>query len=90
MERINRYLNGWIGYFRLCTSGKSSFGPFDAHIRRRLRAILARQKKRSRHLFRHLKNRGLSREMAWKTAYGIRGHWKRSASIGMHKAYPNA
>ena len=87
--RVNRYFNGWIGYFRLCT-GPSSFGDFDAHIRRRLRALLVRQKKRPRHLFRHLLRRGISRGMAWKSAYGIRGHWKRSSSFGIHKAYGNA
>lgn len=87
--RVNRYLNGWIGYFRLCT-GTSSFGNVDAHIRRRLRALLSRQKKRPRHLYRHLLRRGISRGMAWKSAYEIRGHWKRSASFGLHKAYSNA
>lgn len=89
VTRVNRYLNGWIGYFRLCT-GTSSFGDFDAHIRRRLRALLVRQKKRPRHLFRHLLRRGISRRQAWKSAYGIRGHWKRSSSFGIHKAYGNA
>ncbi len=86
---VNRYLNGWIGYFRLCT-GTSSFRNVDAHIRRRLRALLVRQKKRPRHLYRHLLRRGISRRMAWETAYGIRGHWKRSSSYGIHKAYGNA
>ena len=89
VERVNRYLNGWIGYFRLCT-GTSSFGDFDAHIRRRLRAILVRQKKRRRHLYRHLLRRGISHRMASKSAYGIRGHWARSASFGIQKAYSNA
>lgn len=89
VERVNGYLNGWIGYFRLC-SGTSSFSDVDAHIRRRLRALIVRQKKRPRHLFRHLLRRGISRGMAWKTAYGIRGHWKRSSSFGIHKAYGNA
>ena len=87
--RVNRYLNGWMGYFRLCT-GTNSFGSVDAHIRRRLRALVVRQKKRPRHLYRHLLRRGISRGMAWKSAYGIRGHWKRSASFGIHKAYGNA
>lgn len=91
LVEVNRYLNGWIGYFRQCTKeGAFPFGSFDAHIRRRLRAVLVRQKKRSRHLYRHLLRRSVSRGLAWKTAYGIRGHWKRSASFGMHKAYPNA
>ena len=87
--RVNRYLNGWIGYFRLCT-GTGSFGFVDARIRRRLRALLVRQKKRPRHLYRHLLRRGISRGLAWKSAYEIRGHWKRSSSFGIHKAYGNA
>ena len=89
VERLNRYLTGWIGYFRLCTSIRS-FSNIDAHIRRRLRAILVRQKKRSRHLFRHLQTRGISRGQAWKTAYHIRNVWRRSCSFGVHKAYSNA
>ena len=28
--------------------------------------------------------------MAGKSVYGIRGHWKRSASFGVQKAYGNA
>ena len=50
---VNAYLTGWIGYFQLCTDTKS-FSHFDAHIRRRLRSIKIRQRKRPRHLFRHL------------------------------------
>lgn len=87
--RINRYLNGWIGYFQICTS-PNSFSQLDAHIRRRLRALLVRQRKRRRHLFRHLLRQGVPSKHAWKSAYGIRGHWKRSASYGVHRAYPNA
>ena len=88
IERVNQYLRGWMGYFRLCTSW-SSFGNFDAHIRRRLRALIACQKKRRRHLFRHLLRRGVPRGMAFKTACQIRGHWERSRSFGMHSAYRN-
>ena len=89
VTRVNRYLNGWMGYFRLCT-GTRSFSGIDARIRRRLRAILVRQKKRPRHLYRHLLRRGVSRGLAWKSAYGIRGPWRRSSSFGVHKAYSNA
>ncbi len=87
--KVNSYLNGWMGYFRLCTD-THSFSRFDAHIRRRLRAIQIRQRKRPRHLFRHLLRRGVSAGMARKAVYEIQGHWKRSASFGVHKAYPNA
>ena len=89
VAKVNAYLNGWMGYFRLCTT-TSSFGDVDAHIRRRLRALLVRQKKRPRHLYRHLIGRGVPPRQAWKSAYKIRGHWKRSASFGVHRAYGNA
>lgn len=91
LDDLNRYLQGWIGYFRLCTEeGLHHFGRTDAHIRRRVRAIIIRQKKRPRHLFRHLLSRGVPRGPAAKAAYARKGVWKRSASFGIHKAYPNA
>jgi len=91
IEELNRYLRGWIGYFRLCTEGGlSSFNKFDAHIRRRLRALAIRQRKRARFLFRHLVSRGVSRHHAAKTAFQRRGIWRRSVSYGIHKAYSNA
>jgi group II intron reverse transcriptase/maturase len=90
LEQVNRYLTGWIGYFQIATDPvRRIFQILDAHIRRRLRAILVRQKKRVRHLYRHLKGRGISAGMAWKTCYVLRSPWKRAASFGMHKAYPN-
>jgi group II intron reverse transcriptase/maturase len=91
IEKVNSYLRGWFGYFRLCTEeGLISFGTFDAYIRRRIRAVIVRQKKRPRHLYRHLLARGISAGMAAKAAFQRRGIWHRSISFGMHKAYPNA
>ncbi|NQY92498.1 MAG: group II intron reverse transcriptase/maturase [Deltaproteobacteria bacterium] len=90
--RVNRYLRGWFGYFRICTeTGARRFGRYDAHIRRRLRAILVRQKgKRSRFLSRHLRARGVSEGPAWTTAHGCRGAWAKSVTYAMHRAYGNA
>jgi RNA-directed DNA polymerase len=91
IENVNSYLRGWFGYFRLCTEeGIGSFGRFDAHIRRRIRALTIRQKKRPRHLYRHLLARGVPGGPAAKTAFQRRGIWHRSVSYGIHKAYPNA
>jgi RNA-directed DNA polymerase len=90
IETVNGYLRGWFGYFRLCTEeALIPFGTFDAHIRRRIRAVIVRQKKRPRHLYRHLLSRGISAGMAAKTAFQRRGVWHRSVSFGMHKAYSN-
>jgi group II intron reverse transcriptase/maturase len=91
VEKVNGYLRGWFGYFRLCTAeALLLFGSFDAHIRRRIRAVIVRQKKRPRHLYRHLLSRGISGRLAAKTAFHRGGVWRRSISSGMHKAYPNA
>ncbi len=90
-ESVNRYLRGWIGYFRLCTEeGVYDLRKFDAHIRRRIRAIILRQKKRPRHIFRHLTRRGVPRKMASGTAYSRTGIWNRSNRPGIQRAYPNA
>ena len=62
MENISRYLTGWMSHFRLCTpEAVEDLGAIDAHVRRRIRAIIVRQKKRQRFLFRHLRARGVSR-----------------------------
>lgn len=89
VAKLNSYLTGWMGYFQLCTAA-DSFQRFDARIRRRLRSILIRQRKRPRHLLRHLLRRGISVGMAKKAVYQIHSHWARSASFAVHKAYGNA
>jgi RNA-directed DNA polymerase len=41
ISRINGYLVGWIGFFGICTAGvQHVLEALDAHIRRRLRAIM--------------------------------------------------
>ena len=91
IERLNVYLRGWSGYFRICTEENVyRLHVWDAHIRRRLRAILVRQKKRPRHLYRHLQHRGASSRAATHTAWCRRGTWYRSNTSGMTAAYRNA
>ena len=89
MDELSRHLNGWMAHYRLCTpEGAEEFKRFDAHIRRRLRAIIVRQKKRPRFLYRHLLRRGASRKAASSAAYCGRGAWNRSNRPGMTRAYP--
>jgi len=91
IETTNRYLNGWGGYFRLCTGeGAQIFQRYDAHIRRRIRVIIVRQKKRPRHLYRHLISRSVSGKAAARTAWRSCGPWKKSNLPGMTRGYPNA
>ncbi len=45
IERLNKYLVGWLGFFRIVTDGET-LETLDAHARRRLRAIVLRHWKR--------------------------------------------
>lgn len=90
IERINGYLRGWFGYFRTVTRfGDRVMQAFDAHIRRRLRVIIVKQKKRPRFLYRHLIERGVRPRTAARHAWSRRGPWRQSVGA-MHRAYPNA
>jgi hypothetical protein len=91
MEQVSEFNRGWVAYFRLCTRrGAELFQRFDAHTRRRLRAIIIHQKKRGRFLLRHLVERGVGWETARGTAWSRRGIWHRSNRPGMTRAYRNA
>jgi group II intron reverse transcriptase/maturase len=49
IREINVYLIGWIGFFRICTHDElHTLGKLDAHLRRRLRAIILKHWKRKR------------------------------------------
>jgi group II intron reverse transcriptase/maturase len=88
-EAANRYLRGWMGYFRICTEGTTYFKRCDAHIRRRIRAVVIHQKKRPRYLYRHLRQCGVNPRAAGGTAFRSRGIWKRSSLPGISLAYRN-
>jgi RNA-directed DNA polymerase len=91
IEGLNEYLTGWEAYFDLCTRPAASRWPhYDAHIRRRLRAIVVKQRKRPRFLYRHLVKRGVSKESAAMTAWSRKGIWAKSNMYGLNRAYPNA
>ena len=88
LKEINTYIQGWGAYFRICDEeGTRSWNAIDAHVRRRLRAIVIRQQKRPRFLFRHLVRNGASEGPAAKTAWSSRGIWHKSARFGTHEAY---
>jgi RNA-directed DNA polymerase len=77
IERINRYFEGWIGFFKVCSHAESreAMHVIDAHIRRRLRAIVLRQKKRRRFIFRFFLSRGVKRKDA------VRAVWAERCSL---------
>jgi group II intron reverse transcriptase/maturase len=91
IERVNSYLTGWEAYFGLCCESEARAWQFtEAHIRRRLRAIVVHQRKRSRFLYRHLLRRGVAKATARNTAFSRKKDWAKSHMNGLHRAYPNA
>lgn len=90
MDRVSGYLKGWIGFFWICSQEtRRLFRAVDAHIRRRLRAIVIRQRKRSLYLLRHLSQHGAGWHAARMTAYSRRGVWFSSRTYGISLAYRN-
>jgi len=92
IERVNSYLTGWEAYFGLCceSEARNWQAITEAHIRRRLRAIVVHQRKRNRFLYRHLLRRGVAKATARNTAFSRKKDWAKSDMRGMHRAYPNA
>ena len=89
MDNISRYMTGWMSHFRLCTpEAAHGLGVIDAHVRRRIRAIIVRQRKRRRFLVRHLKSKGVSHKAATSCAYCGKGPWVKSNRPAMTRAYP--
>jgi len=70
IRRVNQYLSGWDGFFRICTEGvERVLGNTDAHIRRRLRARLLHHWRQKRTIARRLIGLGVSRRTAWRRVY---------------------
>lgn len=78
--KLNQYLIGWIGYYKLA-SAKTHCERFDAWIRRRLRMCLWKQWKRVRTRIRELRALGLPDWIAFMMANSRRGTWEMSRNI---------
>jgi group II intron reverse transcriptase/maturase len=74
---INAWLRGWHQFFRTCSLGEQFvLRALDAHIRRRLRAILLHHWKRRPTIVRNLIALGVRPRAAWRAVYsGRRSLW---------------
>jgi RNA-directed DNA polymerase len=92
IRRINEYLEGWIGFFWIVTDIElRTLQNLEAHIRRRLRAIVLKHWKRKRTILKRLVKLGVRRQTAAKAVYGGRNSWwALSASYPLHRGLPNA
>ncbi|MBI5607688.1 MAG: group II intron reverse transcriptase/maturase [Deltaproteobacteria bacterium] len=89
IQRINAYLAGWLGYFRICTDRREcikQLGSWDAHIRRRLRAIQLKQWKRKPTIVRRLTALGAPEPAARAAVYGqTRSIWNLSHTYAVEQ-----
>ena len=77
IAQTNAWLRGWHAFFGVASAQEMQIvRKLDAHIRRRLRAILLRHWKRKRTIVRNLIALGVERRPAWKGIYqGQRSWW---------------
>ena len=76
IARINAWLRGWHGFFGIASAAEMQMmRKLDAHIRRRLRAIILRHWKRKRTIARRLVALGVKRHSAWRQVYAGRKSW---------------
>jgi hypothetical protein len=85
---LNRYLNGWISYFKLSAS-TSIFRDLDSWIRRKLRCYRLKQRKRIKAIYNLLKELGVSEQNAKKLAGSSKGWWKLSLTPAINMAMSN-
>jgi len=85
-KRLGEYLAGWKAYFRLAETPRT-LSDLDGWIRHRLRAIQLKQWKRGRTIFRELRARGASPDLAARVAGNCHSWWRNSA-MGLHIALP--
>jgi len=88
IEELAPYLIGWRGYFGHCET-PTVLERLDRWIRRRLRSVIWRQWKRGQRKFAELTKRGVSADLAAKTAGSAHGPWRLSNSPALSIALPN-
>jgi RNA-directed DNA polymerase len=94
IERLNRWLAGWHHFFGIAATNEEVtrvMRKIDAHVRRRLRAIILRHWKRRRTIARRLIRLGAKAQSAWRGVYdGRKSVWALSHTPVVDRALRNA
>jgi RNA-directed DNA polymerase len=88
VAQLSRYLLGWRGYFGFCQT-PSTLRRLESWVRRRLRSVVWKQWKRGKVRFVELCKRGVSKDLAAKTAGSAHGPWRLSNAPALSIALPN-
>ena len=92
ITRVNAYFRGWLGHFGVCSKSAVDrvLRGVDAHLRRRLRAIVLKHWKRKRTIAKRLIALGVSVKTAWRRVYeGRKSLWALSADAAVHRGLRN-
>jgi RNA-directed DNA polymerase len=87
--KLNRFIAGWMGYFRIADSERT-LRSLDGWIRRRLRQIRWKEWKTTAAKRHNLRIRGMSERTARKWAGGSKGYWRVAGSQVLQVALPNS
>lgn len=88
IERLNRYLVGWLGYYQLAET-PSTFKQMDSWIRRRLRMIRWKEWKKTKTKHTNLTRLGIDKWKAWEWANSRKAYWRISNSPILHRTLGN-
>ncbi|ECL8448492.1 group II intron reverse transcriptase/maturase, partial [Salmonella enterica] len=88
IEKLNRYLVGWLGYYQLADT-PSVLAKLDGWIRRRLRMIRWKEWKKVKTKHRNLKKLGIKPNKAWEWANTRLGYWRIAKSPILDRALDN-
>ncbi|MET3683475.1 group II intron reverse transcriptase/maturase [Alkalibacillus flavidus] len=89
IERLNKFLNGWLGYYALADT-KSIFKELDEWIRRRLRMCRWKEWKLSKTRVKNLKGLGVNPSKAYEWGNTRKGYWRIAHSPILHKSLGNS
>ncbi|GAB2866650.1 group II intron reverse transcriptase/maturase [Yaniella soli] len=85
LRRLNQYMRGWMGYFRLIETPRA-LKDLDEWFRRRLRQIRWKEWKLPRTRVRMLRNLGIRPNQAYQWGNASRGYWRIAKSPILHRA----
>jgi RNA-directed DNA polymerase len=85
---LNRYIRGWMGYFRLAETPKK-FADLDQWFRRRMRQIRWKERKKPRTRVANLRKLGIPSQKAWEWGMTSKAYWRIAKSPILSRALPN-
>ncbi len=88
IEKLNRYLVGWLGYYQLAET-PTIFESLDGWIRRRLRMIRWKEWKKVGTKNKNLMKRGINKGKAWEWANSRKAYWRIAKSPILSRALGN-